>query len=55
MTGVVLFAGGGLACHGLKEAGLQLELGVEWDAEAVKVANATGLPTSSRATCEPQS
>lgn len=43
MTGVVLFAGGGLACHGLREAGLQLELGVEWDAEAVKVANATGL------------
>ena len=26
MTGVVLFAGGGLACHGLVEAGLDLEL-----------------------------
>lgn len=43
MTGVVLFAGGGLACHGLKEAGVELQLGVEWDAEAVQVANATGL------------
>jgi DNA-cytosine methyltransferase len=43
VTGVVLFAGGGLACHGLKEAGVELQLGVEWDAEAVKVANATGL------------
>jgi site-specific DNA-cytosine methylase len=29
MTGVVLFAGGGLACHGLVEAGLDLELGVD--------------------------
>jgi DNA-cytosine methyltransferase len=43
MTGVVLFAGGGLACHGLVEAGLDLELGVEWEADAVKVAQATGL------------
>ena len=43
MTGVVLFAGGGLACHGLEEAGLDLELGVEWGADAVKVAQATGL------------
>lgn len=43
MTGVVLFAGGGLACHGLEEAGLDLELGVEWEADAVKVAQATGL------------
>jgi len=44
MTGVVLFAGGGLACHGLVEAGLDLELGVEWEADAVKVAQATGRP-----------
>jgi site-specific DNA-cytosine methylase len=43
MTGVVLFAGGGLACHGLEEAGLDLLLGVEWEADAVKVAQATGL------------
>lgn len=43
MTGVVLFAGGGLACHGLVEAGLDLKLGVEWEADAVKVAQATGL------------
>ena len=43
MTGVVLFAGGGLACHGLEEAGLDLELGMEWEADAVKVAQATGL------------
>lgn len=43
MTGVVLFAGGGLACHGLEEAGLDLELGIEWEADAVKVAQATGL------------
>lgn len=43
MTGVVLFAGGGLACHGLKEAGVDLRLGVEWRADAVKVAQATGL------------
>jgi site-specific DNA-cytosine methylase len=43
MTGVVLFAGGGLACHGLKEAGIDLQLGVEWEADAVTVAQATGL------------
>jgi DNA-cytosine methyltransferase len=43
MTGVVLFAGGGLACQGLLEAGVELQLGVEWDAKAVKIANAVGL------------
>lgn len=43
MTGVVLFAGGGLACHGLKEAGIDLQLGIEWEADAVTVAQATGL------------
>ncbi len=49
MTGVVLFAGGGLACHGLAEAGVDLQLGVEWDADAVKVAKRTGLHHTVRA------
>lgn len=43
MTGIVLFAGGGLFDHGLVEANIHIELGIEWDEHAVKVAKRTGL------------
>ena len=43
MTGLVLFAGGGGSCQGLRQAGLDLGLGVEWDRAAVQVAQAAGL------------
>ena len=45
MRAVVLFAGAGGACLGLRDAGIEHALGVEWNEDAAESSRSAGFPT----------